>query len=129
MAWYAGVMEQTQQVIKTSGIDAVHYLAKDLDRAIAFYRDVLGLQVATTYPSGVEFELPDGSAFGIGHMPDVWYPCGGAMFAVDDIAAAVDRFRAMGLTIYTQGVVDGPRCQVAWCQDTEGNNFAVHKRK
>jgi len=127
MVWYACLMQQLQ--IRTSGIDAVYYLAKDLDRAVAFYRDVLGLPVASTFPNGVEFVLSDGSAFGVSHMPGAWYPCGGAMFAVDDVAAAVERFRARGLEIYTHGVLEAPSCSVAWCADTEGNNFTVHKRK
>jgi predicted enzyme related to lactoylglutathione lyase len=121
-------MNQTQ--IATRGIDAHFYLAKDFDRALAFYRDVLGLPVATQYPGAVEFELGDGSTFGISIMPDGrWYPGGGVMFSVDDVPEAVERLRAAGIKLYTDGTLDTPNCQVAWCEDPEGNNFAVHQRK
>ena len=72
------------------GIDTHHYLAKDLQRAIAFYRDVLGITPSATasWEHGTEFELGDGSTFGVFKMPnDTWYPCGGVVFAVEDVDA------------------------------------------
>lgn len=60
-----------------TGIDAHQYLAKDLKRAIAFYRDVIGLQPSSgsQWDHGTEFQLGDGSTFGVFAMPDgSWYP-------------------------------------------------------
>jgi len=114
------------------GIDTHHYLAKDLQRAIAFYRDVLGLTPSETasWDHGTEFELGDGSTFGVFKMPnDTWYPCGGVVFAVDDIDAMAGRLEEAGVHFYTHGVMETPACWIAWCQDPEGNNFAVHQRK
>ena len=114
----------------TSGIAAHYYLAKDFDRGLAFYRDVIGLPVTTKAEHYAEFELADGSTFGLSIMPDgQWYPCGGVMFEVDDIDAAVQRVRDSGVQFYTDGAMESPSCSVAWCADTEGNNFALHKRK
>jgi|SRR5271166_1623918 len=113
----------------TRGIAAHYYLAKDFKRGLAFYRDVVGLPIASKSARHAEFELPDGSTFGLSFMPESWYPGGGVMFEVDDIAAAIERFRAAGVTFYTDGALETPECSVAWCQDTEGNNFAVHSRK
>jgi predicted enzyme related to lactoylglutathione lyase len=113
----------------TTGIDAHYYLAKDLERAIGFYRDALQLEPATNFGAGVEYVLPDESAFGVAVMPDGgWYPGGGVMFAVPDVEAAVERVRAAGGTTLS-GVLDFPTCATVWCTDTEGNNFALHHLK
>jgi predicted enzyme related to lactoylglutathione lyase len=112
-----------------NGIDAHYYLAKDLARAIAFYRDTLGLEVAFEFGSGVEFALRDGTAFGLGTMPNgAWIQCGGVMFAVSDLEAALERVRAGGGTTLS-GMMETPVCWTSWCNDTEGNSFALHRRK
>ncbi len=116
------------QTISATGIDSIHVLVKDLDRARAFYTDVMGLKVASTYPSGCEFELADGSAFGISYMEDTFMPGGGMMFAVDEVRGAVDALKASGMQVFTD-VNESPVCHLAWAADTEGNYFAVHKRK
>jgi lactoylglutathione lyase len=119
-------------MFQTTGLDAVHYLAKNLERATSFYRDVIGLQPGpdSTWDHGTEFQLGDGSTFGIFAMPDgSWFPCGGVMFAVNDIDAAARRLRDAGVAFFTNGVLETPGCRVAWCQDPEGNNFAIHQRK
>ena len=51
-----------------TGIDVHTYMVKDLSRAIAFYRDVLQLPLATIGENAAEFELLDGSAF------ELWNP-------------------------------------------------------
>ena len=121
-------MPTTADTIRATGIDCVCYLAKDLKRAKAFYTDVLGLRAVQENDNWTEFELPDGSAFALGHMPEKWYPCGGTMFAVADIDAALARVRATGVTIYSE-IYDSPVCRMVWCEDTEGNNFALHQRR
>ena len=118
-----------QLEVTATGIDAVHYLAKDFQRAVAFYRDVFGLPVAVARQNSVEFQLPDGNTFGVSYMAGAWYPCGGVMFAVDDVHAVVERARAAGARVLTGGAIETHNCTVAWCEDTEGNNFAVHRRK
>jgi predicted enzyme related to lactoylglutathione lyase len=115
-----------------TGIDAHHYLAKDLERAVAFYRDVVGLRPSpdATWEHGTEFELGDGAIFGVFKMPDnSWYPGGGVIFGVGDIDAAAQRLRDAGVHFFTNGVLDTPVCRIAWCQDPEGNNFAIHQKK
>src|SRR6516162_1977116 len=108
-------------VIDSAGataIDTVQYLAKDLARALAFYRDVIGLSAAkeTKLEHGSEFELSDGNAFGIFKLPEgMWYPCGGAVFAVPDIDRAEKRLREAGVRFYS-GVMESPVCRIAWCE-------------
>src|SRR3981081_934179 len=107
----------------TTGIDAHYYLAKDLDRAIAFYRDALGLEVVTNFGGGVEFVLAHATAVGVAARPSGGgEPGGGVMFAVPDVEAALERVRAGGGTTLS-GVMDYPTCVTVWCNDTEGNNF------
>jgi len=114
--------------IQATGIDCVCYLAKDFERAKRFYTETLGLKPSTQSESWTEFELGDGNAFAIAKMPDgKWYQCGGTMFAVPDIEAALAQVRATGVTIYGD-IFDSPVCRMAWCEDTEGNNFGLHQR-
>lgn len=121
-------METTSSIVRATGIDCVCYLAKDFNRAKSFYTDVLGLRAVQESESWTEFELADGSAFAIAHMPDKWYPCGGTMFAVPDIEAALAQVRASGVTILSE-IQDYPPCRTVWCSDTEGNIFALHQRR
>ena len=112
-----------------NGIDAHYYLAKDYERALAFYRDALQLEPTTDFGGGVEFVLADGTAFGLASMPNgEWHAGGGVMFAVPDVEAAVERVRAGGGTTVS-GIMDQPTCVTVWCYDTEGNNFALHRLK
>lgn len=112
-----------------SGIDAHLYLVKDMARALVLYRDALGLTPNQEFNSEsfAEFDLPDGSTFGIGVLPD-WQQCGGVMFAVDDVDAMLQRVTAAGATLQGE-IYDGPICRMAWCADPDGNSFALHHRK
>ncbi len=119
----------TATAVRVKGIDVHAYLVKDPQRAIAFYRDALGLPVSVEMPQGAEFELADGSTFGVWHMQDgSWHPSAGVMFAVDDLRAAVDHYRTRGVKIL-DGPIDAGECFMAVCEDTEGNSFLLHQRK
>ena len=111
-----------------TGIDIAGFRVDDPARAIAFYRDALGM-VPTHLDEqgrGAEFELSDGSTFGVYHLPDA-PPGAGVLLAVDDIYAAVTQYRAKGLEI--SDVTEGPICFMAFTQDPEGNRLIIHQRK
>ena len=109
-----------------TGIDALYYLAKDLDRATAFYRDTLGLKPSAG--AVAEFALPDGSTFGLYKPEDGgWHASGGVMFAVADAAAAVRELRERGVTMVDP--LETPACFMGFGEDTEGNGFIIHQRK
>jgi len=116
---------------KTTGIDISAYMVKDTERALAFYRDVLGLEPTTVYPEsgGAEYEFPDGTTFGLfnggGDFP--WQRSGGVMFAVDDFNAAVAHARKRGATVHMEH--ESPVCFMAIADDSEGNSIIIHKRK
>jgi predicted enzyme related to lactoylglutathione lyase len=113
------------------GVDIHTYLVSDMDRALRFYHETLGLPFA---PGGHphEFELPDGTAFGLyrpqpGDGIETWQKSYGIMFAVDDAKAAVAELRGRGVTIADP--LETPVCFMAFAEDSEGNQFIIHQRK
>ncbi|HYZ15439.1 MAG TPA: VOC family protein [Candidatus Acidoferrum sp.] len=114
------------------GIDVTTYLVQDPERAIAFYRDKLGLNVTEEYGGqGGEFTLADGTTFGLWKMTDGSFrPSGGVMFAVDDLPAAVQQYRSRGVAFEDDGAIEEtPQCYMAFGTDSEGNSFILHQRK
>lgn len=113
------------------GIDLSGYMVKDADRAIAFYRDVLGLEPARIYADkrGAEYDLPDGSTFGLwgggGALP--FQPSNGILFAVEDVES-VDAFLATR-SIPVVARFETPVCRMLGIADTEGNVIFFHERK
>ena len=88
--------------VQITGIDLSGYMVKDATRAITFYRDVLGLEPLTVYPDnrGAEYELPDGTVFGLwggGGKVMPFQPSNGILFAVDDLDATVELLKARGI--------------------------------
>jgi predicted enzyme related to lactoylglutathione lyase len=115
-----------------TGLDLSGYMIKDAARAIAFYRDVLGLEPTLVYSEdrGAEYELPDGSTFGLWGATENVMPfqsSNGLLFAVDDFDAALASLRARGIPIIMQH--ETPICFLAMINDTEGNFVTLHKRK
>lgn len=121
----------TQATFKITGLDLSGYMVKDAARAIAFYRDVLGLEPAVVYPDnrGAEYELSDGSTFGLwggGGVVMPFQPSNGILFAVDDLGAAVAALKARDIPVHER---ETPACNMAVINDTEGNSIFLHKRK
>jgi lactoylglutathione lyase len=86
----------------------------DLERSIAFYRDVVGLQFRLRGDGYAEFAT-EGTRFGlyergrlpelIGREPTVSGPGGEVVFLVEDVDAEAERFQAAGAAILS-GPVD-----------------------
>lgn len=115
-----------------NGMDLSGYMVKDAKRAIAFYRDVLGLEPSRMYPEdrGAEYDFPDGTTFGLwggGGRVMPFQPSNGILFAVDDFDAAVVALKARGVPIVMEN--ETPVCRMAMINDTEGNLVVLHKRK
>ena len=91
------------------GIDITAYLVKDPQAAIAFYRDVLGMEPTEIDDQGrgAEFTLADGSTFGV-WKPEDGETGGAIMFAVDDGKSAVESLRARGLEL--SDMMESPVC-------------------
>ena len=116
------------------------FAVPDIDEAVAFYRDTLGLDVTVweEMGGGFTFKLPAGGSVFVypkeDHEPAVFTILN---FGVDDIDAAVDDLNARGVVtkIYTdpdygtdekgvsRGFMDGP--DMAWFRDPAGNVISV----
>lgn len=117
--------------VRITGIDLSGYMVKDYDRAIAFYRGVLGLEPTKVYPNGAgaEFELADGTTFGLWNPGDTmpFQPASGLLFAVEDLDSAVAALKARGVPIKMEH--ESEVCFMAMVDDPDGNSVVLHKRK
>ena len=107
--------------------------AEDLDRATAFYRDVLGLRHLQTFdPPGLAFfDLGAGTRL----LLERNAPSALLYLAVDDIDAALARVRAAGAAVVAEPHVihvhdgtlgpAGAEERMAFFTDSEGNTVAL----
>jgi predicted enzyme related to lactoylglutathione lyase len=113
-----------------TGIDLFGFLTGDASRAVAFYRDVLGLTPTKSdeHGRGAEFTLPDGTTFGVWKFDEGGKTSGAtAMFAVDDLNAAVALFRKRGAVL--SDPIESPVCFMSFGEDPDGNGIVIHHRK
>lgn len=108
----------------------------DIDAARAFYRDVLGLQVADTAMGFLDISLPAGGSVLVygkeGHTPASFTILN---LAVADVEVAVDELNGRGVVtkIYSddqlptdaKGIMRGNGPDIAWFTDPAGNVLAV----
>jgi predicted enzyme related to lactoylglutathione lyase len=126
-------MTTAQNTATITGIDAIYYIAKDFDRARRFYETAFGFNptfemVGDEGGSFVEYDLPDGTTFGLACLKDSpWHMNGSIEFAVPDVDAALKRAVDAGATLNED--LELPSCRMAWIQDTEGNSLCLHRRK
>ncbi len=117
--------------IRIKGMDLSGYMVKDAPRAIAFYRDVVGLEPTRIYTQdrGAEYDLPDGTTFGLwgGGGPIPFQPSNGVLFAVDDLDHTAAVLQAKGIPAVFQ--TETPSCRMLAVHDTEGNSVFFHQRK
>ena len=116
-----------------SGIDCTMYLVQDLERAMKFWTETMGLTPTLRFPTGhgAEFTLPDGATFALYRRPDgEWSRSSGVLFAVPDLGAAVEKYNARGVKFGHGGEIhEAPICWLAFAEDSEGNYFTLHQRK
>lgn len=117
---------------RITGMDFSGYMVQDAQRAIAFYRDVIGLEPSRLYPEerGGEYDLADGTTFGLwggGGRVMPFQPSNGILFAVDDYQGAVADLEARGIPIVME--IETPVCFMTMINDSEGNIVTLHQRK
>jgi predicted enzyme related to lactoylglutathione lyase len=106
------------------------YPVTDLPRAVAFYRDVVGLTPAgLASDAWVEFEV-GGTTFGVGNFPQVGVPgtATSLMLEVDDL----DAYRAELLAkhgIDVPAAFETPVCFITGFKDPDGNAIGLHQAK
>jgi catechol 2,3-dioxygenase-like lactoylglutathione lyase family enzyme len=108
-------------------VDFVSVPTRDAERAVTWYRDVLGLTASEVAPGEVEtsnvtlsFWSPeaDGEPFQANTA--------GIALRVADVAAAVDEIRATGAEVL--GIEDTGVCHMGFVKDPDGNVLIFHRR-
>jgi predicted enzyme related to lactoylglutathione lyase len=108
----------------------IAYAVRDVPRAAAFYRDVVGLEAGESFGDEfVEFNVGPAAVFAIDSQPPGYEPgtCNGVAFEVDDIVAARERLVKNSVTVTP--VYEFPNCSACFAKDLDGNGFALHQRK
>jgi predicted enzyme related to lactoylglutathione lyase len=119
--------------MKPRAIDFVSYAVSDMDKAEAFYRDVLGLEVEVprgepgTRGNGYMELDAGGTAIALVALPEL-HPNAIPALAVADVAAAVAELRAKGVPI-PMDTIETPVCFMAVAADPDGNRILLHQRK
>ena len=117
--------------MKARAVDFISYTVTDMDKAEAFYRDVLGLEVSAprgepgTRGNGyMEFEC-GGVSIGLTQMEPM--PNGAMALAVDDVHAAIEELKALGVEV-GMGPIETGDCVIAAISDPDGNQIIIHRR-
>lgn len=117
------------------GADFIYYQTSDLDKAVEFYRDTLGLELLHHFDEvkwaefsvgNVTLALNDPTAFDANTKAQT----GGAAvsLAVEDVEAAINELKEKGVTV-TIPTQETPVCHFACITDPDGNNIWIHQRK
>lgn len=124
-----------------TGVAFTLYPVSDLDRAIAFYRDTLGIPFGMRAGSVyAEFTTPDGATFGTCKLREdmraktdfpmnVGEPGTGKALAlaVDDLKATVAELASKGVT--APEATETPVCWMTTIEDPDGNRITLHQQK
>jgi catechol 2,3-dioxygenase-like lactoylglutathione lyase family enzyme len=116
-----------ERPIVVDRLDLVFYWVSDMDRAVSFYRDVLGLMLLRQdSATWAEFDA-GGRRFAL-HSAGEGQPVGGggatAVFAVGDLNRAKSELAARGVTFTHEGDVEG-YARFASFLDPDGNSVQL----
>ena len=117
----------------TTGIARIHQIsmrAHDIDRAVRFYRDTLGIPLLFVAPPRLAFFNCEGVRLMLSTPePDFDHPGSVLYFAVDDIAAAHDLLASRGVTFRSAphkiATLADREVWLADFDDSEGNVLAL----
>ena len=114
-----------------SQIAQIFVNVKDLDRAIAFYRDMLGMRFLFTAPPGMAFFECGGIRIMLGRAdrPEIDHPASIIYYKVDDIEKVYEVFNARGVEFIVKPHLVAPMptydLWLADFKDSEGNILAL----
>jgi methylmalonyl-CoA/ethylmalonyl-CoA epimerase len=117
--------------LETARIGQIAVNVKDIDRAVAFYRDRLGLRFLFTAPPNMGFFDCGGVRLmlGVPTEPRFEHPSSILYFHVDDIQAAHAAMAAKGVTFEREPALvaklEKADLWLAFFQDGEGNVMAL----
>ncbi|AHE67605.1 VOC family protein [Legionella oakridgensis] len=110
------------------------YPAENMERAIAFYKNNLGLIPNKISANGcwVEYDLPNGGCFAITTLAEGVKPSafsgGSIAFEVDDLDLLMSQLKKNGVD-FKLDVFSSPVCRMAIIVDSEGNAVILHELK
>ena len=116
-----------------TGVDFVAIATQDLDRAVAFYGDALGLECSVHMPERNFAEFETGTVtlnvlnpekMGIGAFQA---NTSAIALQVDDVAAARAALEERGVT-FSGDIFDTGVCHMAFLADPDGNALMLHHR-
>jgi predicted enzyme related to lactoylglutathione lyase len=110
-------------------VQNAYYVVSDMERAVKFYRDALGLKVK--FQDGAKWAQFDGgnASFSLSSPAESASAEGGAVvvFEVDDLTAAVKQVEASGGTVTARRDM-GSHGQTVTIRDPEGNILQLFGR-
>lgn len=115
--------------IQLSKISVVMLGVQDLDRAVAFYRDQLGLKLQTVIPGDFAFFDAGGMMFALSvglakNSPQV-VGATEVVFSVDGVREAYEALRARGVAFLREPRVVNPPMWAANFTDPDGHRLSV----
>ena len=108
------------------GVAAVWVPVRDMERAVAFYRDVLGLKVNDTQAEWSDLEA-NGLKIGLNAREEVAGSEGGAVITFEpegSLDETVEELRGQGVE-FSGGISDHDWGRIAPFKDSEGNDLQL----
>jgi predicted enzyme related to lactoylglutathione lyase len=130
---YGGGMSSTESPTIITGVDFVSIPTRDLERAVAFYGETLGLHRSVYRPENgfAEFEtgtvtldVIDPAKMGIGEFQKSPFPIA---LHVEDVAASRSQLEERGVE-FAGDIFDTGVCHMAFFSDPDGNALMLHHR-
>ncbi|HEX2033533.1 MAG TPA: VOC family protein [Chloroflexota bacterium] len=115
---------------KLSQIGQIAVTAHELDRAVAFYRDTLGLPLLMRFPHLAFFDCAGVRLMlGVPERPEFDHPASVIYYKVEDIQAAHQALSARGVVFRDQphliARLPDHELWMAFFEDTEGNTLGL----
>jgi catechol 2,3-dioxygenase-like lactoylglutathione lyase family enzyme len=113
--------------MRVEQVDFVSVPTLDIQRAVAWYRDVLGLPVSEFDQDEIETSNVTLSFWNPARDGEPFTPnTAGVALRVDDVEAAVEEARAGGAEV--MGIEDSGVCLMGFVKDPDGNVLILHRR-
>jgi catechol 2,3-dioxygenase-like lactoylglutathione lyase family enzyme len=113
--------------MRVEQVDFVSVPTRDAARAVAWYRDVLGLPVSEYTESEIETPNVTLSFWNPEEQGESFVPNeNGVALRVADVEAAVEELRGAGAEVI--GIQDSGVCHMGFVKDPDGNVLILHRR-
>ena len=114
-------------MIQVEVVDFVSVPTRDAVRAVAWYRDVLGLPLSEYTEAEIETPNVTLSFWNPEEQGETFVPNeNGIALRVADVEAAVDELRSAGAEV--MGIQDSGVCHMGFVKDPDGNVLILHRR-